>query len=130
MRQIEKVASEMRKNGSCKKWFEEADPDDELMKVSGSVNGPMLQLLAESIKYHDMECVDMFRVGRTSCLSFAVVCFMQCDVSGAELVGKLEPRGNGEPIIEGKGFDCGLVDTGARERNLRVSHCCARGCRE
>jgi hypothetical protein len=50
-----------RKRGDCKKWLAHADPD--VKKLSETVNGPILELLAKRIKYKDAECIEMFRKG-------------------------------------------------------------------
>ena len=48
-------------------------------QVSESVNGPMLEVIAEAIGYHDTECIHMFR-------------------DGGQLFGFLHNSGNGDPI--------------------------------
>jgi hypothetical protein len=37
--------------------------DPELKKFAQEVNGPLMQLLAERVKYHDIKCVDLFKTG-------------------------------------------------------------------
>lgn len=50
------------------------------MQAVGEANGPLLLHLAKLIKYHDVRCVDMLRVG-------------------GPLIGKLPCSGNGVPIL-------------------------------
>ena len=48
--------------------------------MTKGVNGPLLEELAQTIDYHDKECVEMFR-------------------KGADIAGTLEYAGNGWPVF-------------------------------
>lgn len=51
--------------------------DPELRRFAAEVNGPLMEVLAEKVGYHDKECIDLFR-------------------KGAHIVGKLHRTGNGK----------------------------------
>ena len=62
--------------GAIAEWFSQADI--RVRTVACDVNGPLLEELARSVNYHDLECVEHFRLG-------------------APLYGRLPAAGNGLP---------------------------------
>ena len=77
MRAIEELANEIETKGLKRRWSS-AIKDPALKKFADEVNGPLMELLALRARYHDAECVDLFR-------------------KGAPIVGKLHRTGNGTP---------------------------------
>ena len=78
-----------------------------LMQVARDVHGPLMELLAEAIKYHDKGCLNIFRRGGT-------------------LHGRLEPCGNGSPTVADDDFDPVLWKANCLDRNRKVSLTLAR----
>ena len=102
MSQIEAAAREMWTTGKVARWFAPADPGIRkvcrpagvamdsfcmlvrlLVQVAKGVNGPLLQLLAETIGWHDASAIELFR-------------------RGAPLFGDLECSGVGVPEERGE----------------------------
>lgn len=50
-----------RRMGDCKDWLEGCDP--EIKRISGSVCGPLMKILAEECEHQDTGSVEMFRKG-------------------------------------------------------------------
>ena len=65
MQTLEHASEVMWSNGLCSQWLAGVDPG--VAKVSATVNGIMLENLCSSVGYEDMQCIQMFREGR-SCL--------------------------------------------------------------
>lgn len=122
MAQIEAACGEMRETGQCAAWFSNADDKvrqvrmyavripcicvrNFAMQVAHEVNGPMLELLASEIDYHDAACIDSFRYG-------------------APLFGVLPVSGNGIPVNLDEGYDPDVVRTGCSKRNEKVRVVC------
>ena len=81
MSQIEAAAEELKASGKVAKWFRPADngivkvgrhpwlphPSPRgcwhAAQVAKSVNGPMLEMLAETTRWHDKKSIEMFRMG-------------------------------------------------------------------
>ena len=81
-----------------------------LREATRGVNGPLLEALCKWSKYHDAECINMFR-------------------DGADLVGYLKASGNGV-AIENEGFiDIGRLTSDAPAMNRQVSFIHMRLCR-
>ena len=81
-----------------------------LREATRGVNGPLLEALCKWSKYHDAECINMFR-------------------DGADLVGYLKASGNGV-AIENEGFiDIGSLTSDAPAMNRLVSFIHMRLCR-
>ena len=99
MRAVEKLAYDLETRGQKRAWCAsliqtpehnrctcacvianryDAVKDPELRHLAAEVNGPLMQLLAKKVNYHDGASVNLFR-------------------EGAPLVGKLHRTGNGEP---------------------------------
>jgi hypothetical protein len=64
MQAIEQFAEELTANGQRRAWSETVK-DPELRRFAKEVNGPLMEILAQRIKYHDRECVDLFKTGAT-----------------------------------------------------------------
>ena len=96
-RAIETMARELRETGATTRWYvltqfsatvtcdqcarmqaRFANADEGVRAVCRDVNGPLLEVLAKKIGYHDSSCVDLFRLG---CI----------------LIGLLDKSGNGVP---------------------------------
>ena len=54
----------MWKSGACEAWL--AAGDEEIRRVSSTVNGVMLGQLARAIGHKDQTCVEFFREGKLS----------------------------------------------------------------
>ena len=59
--QIERAADELHRTGAASHWLSLADAT--IQKVSATVTGPLLVMLAKSCDYHDIACIEFFRVG-------------------------------------------------------------------
>ena len=60
------VGAEMWSNGTCKAWLQHSDKH--IQEVSKTVNGAMLNDLAKSVGYQDLQCVEMLRKGEIPCV--------------------------------------------------------------
>ena len=69
-------------------WLSRADP--QTRKICSTVNGPLLEMLAQSIGYRDASCIDLLR-------------------DGAPIIGRLPRFGGAGALLE----DAQDVDTGA-----------------
>ena len=130
--QIRVLAEKQKKNGAVDEWFARADSQVRevnlqllqytsiaycvccvflcLREATRGVNGPLLEALCKWSKYHDAECINMFR-------------------DGADLVGYLKASGNGV-AIENEGFiDIGSLTSDAPAMNRLVSFIHMRLCR-
>ena len=58
-----------RDSGECKRWM--APASHATRRLAATVNGPLMQQLAEEIEFWDLACVEMFRHGATLCLSIS-----------------------------------------------------------
>ena len=58
---IEARAAQLWRDGTCDAWYKGCD--ERLRSVSRTVNAPLLLELATKCDYHDIDCVEMFRVG-------------------------------------------------------------------
>ena len=67
---LEGAGEAMRKNGAVTHWYGDCDPG--IAKVSGSVNGCMLEHLAKITKHCDTDCVNFFRHGGALCSHYRV----------------------------------------------------------
>ena len=74
--QIELAAQELTTKGTVAAWLDKVDPS--IKAVVQDVNGPMLQLLADTCSYHDRECISLFRCGAPLVAKFQRVsrCFI------------------------------------------------------
>ena len=80
IREIERLAQCLRDRGDVESWFPSADPQakkvgscfsacaavasfDMCVQLCSNVHGPLLEKLAEVIKYHDKSCCNLFRSG-------------------------------------------------------------------
>ena len=86
--QIEEVGKQYRNAGLCEEWLSRADP--QTRKICSTVNGPLLEMLAQSIGYRDASCIDLLR-------------------NGAPIIGRLPRFGGAGALLE----DAQDVDTGA-----------------
>ena len=59
--QIEAAAKELESSGERGRWLASADPL--VREVSKDVNGPLLEMLADAIDFHDRDCIEFFRKG-------------------------------------------------------------------
>ena len=59
--QIEAAAKELESSGERGRWLASADPL--VREISKDVNGPLLELLADAIDFHDRACIKLFRTG-------------------------------------------------------------------
>ena len=78
IRAIEELATTLKKEGKVKKWLDEAR-DDKVRRISENINGPLLEILATKIQYHDQRAIELFR-------------------EGAPIVGILPRTGLGKPV--------------------------------
>ena len=58
-RRIEKMGAQLWASGECARWFNGCDPA--VARVSESVNGPLLRMLARECDHPDSEVVEFFR---------------------------------------------------------------------
>jgi len=59
--QIEAAAKELESSGERGRWLASADPL--VREISKDVNGPLLEMLADAIDFHDRDCIELFRTG-------------------------------------------------------------------
>ena len=93
---IERTAKALRASGACEQWL--AGADVKVRRVVGEVNGPLMELLSESVGYHDGDVVELFR-------------------QGGSLFGPLKRSGNGQPIDHAVSCDRAELLQGLEERN-------------
>ena len=96
---IEETAEALREAGACRAWLQQADAH--VAAVSCEVNGPLMELLAKSINYHDAGCIQTLR-------------------RGAPLLGDLPVSGNGSPISEAAELTMAQLAADATAANTRV----------
>ena len=82
-----------------------------LAKATKGVNGQLLEALCKWSKYHDAECINMFR-------------------EGADLVGYLKASGNGEAIATEGCTDIGSLTRDGPAKNRLVSRLDVLLCRD
>ena len=56
---VEKIGAQLKASGECARWFNGCDPA--VARVSESVNGPLLRMLARECDHPDSEVVEFFR---------------------------------------------------------------------
>ena len=81
LRAIEKMAEELHANGACRQWYVRrsrwvlcsdasmplrrrcAATDPAVRSLISDINGPLMEVLADRIRYHDRGCIELFRQG-------------------------------------------------------------------
>lgn len=87
--------------GAVKTWLDKAE-DPKIRSVSATVNGPLMQALAEATGYSDYACI-------------------MCFLSGAPILGRLPSSGRGKK--RSKKDECGSCDeliAGMRDSNQKL----------
>ena len=79
--QIERLSSIYINSGQTELWLKDADPC--VQKVSKCVNGPLIEHLARIAGHTDLDCVQLFRNGRSARAHIMLRALLA--VSGAEL---------------------------------------------
>lgn len=116
--QIEAAAEELKSNGEREGWLASADPL--VREVSKDVNGPLLEMLAEAINFHDCECIELFRKGcPLASLLSCHFCFALAHVTNAQ-VGVLPCSGNGTPVTAAAASSCDELRAQRLTNNLKV----------
>ena len=59
---IEEMVQQMKASGQVQRW-QDAIKDPKIKKISEEVNGPLLELLATKVEYHDAKVIELFREG-------------------------------------------------------------------
>jgi len=72
--------------------------DAKVRRVAGEVNGPLMELLSQSVRYHDGDVVELFRLG-------------------GSLFGLLKRSGNGQPVVVAVSCEQAELLCGLEERN-------------
>ena len=61
LQEMETSCQKMWAQGICQDWFKNCDKH--VRAVAKSVNGPLMEKLAKSTRYHDAKCVELMREG-------------------------------------------------------------------
>ena len=93
-----------------------------VLQISETVNGPMMEVLASAINYHDSGCIELFRQGiYLGCVCGDAIMICACALCiGAKMIGRLDPCGNGRPVVNDCLFDESLVDLDREQRNRKA----------
>ena len=91
---VGKLGKQLRESGEADRWLASADPI--VKKVSAGVNGPLMEVLAQAINYHDPEVVELFRTGAPLVRFSNNLMYASRSLLSLQ-VGPLAQPGNGPP---------------------------------
>ena len=108
MKAIETMAEDIKGEKAWYKWSSSIKDQDVKRLVAG-VNGPLALLLAKKAKYHDADCIFLFR-------------------DGAPIVGTLAKTGNNKPQVKEAALSVAELRAGRLAKNtelIRYVHACS-----